>query len=392
MDEQEQPQGGSSDEPQNKAEGFFTVNLSQVDDMVRQGAGAEEVMAYLILARGCGKDSSTAHGANSIANRTGLTHYKAEQSLEWLIESGHILKHEDTERLIKIDHTLKHEGVERKKRLSRWQLTEPIDGHELALANALVDGIGRGKDNPPLTRIYNEVGMGNHCVFPDARLDALMVLLHLYRHHLMADYGGVNPRAGIFRSWQATENSTGEQVVDVKGTNVALYEIEGSNSTMYLKFAKEALFYVADTEERNVRFWDAFYNLNKFGFMYEVTQVWNGDPDKDKKAEPLYTLYIHDRHARDSEPYLSRDIHSAAMRLGAMDAYSEFPPTTNNYFGDSENIVGTDRFRYIANKKVGGFPIGIYRLRFRAATKDTGKGILAEKSRVNHWAAILSKL
>ena len=392
MDEQEQPQGGSSDEPQNKTGKFFTVNLSQVDDMVRQGAGAEEVMAYLILARGCGKNRSTAYGANSIANRTGLTHYKAEQSLEWLIESGHILKHEDTEKLIKIDHILKHEGVERKKRLSRWQLTEPIDGHELALANALVDGIGRGKDNPPLTRIYNEVGMGVHCVFPDARLDALMVLLHLYRHHLMADYGGVNPRAGIFRSWQATENSTGEQVVDVKGTNVALYEIEGSNSTMYLKFAKEALFYVADTEERNVRFWDAFYNLNKFGFMYEVTQVWNGDPDKDKKAEPLYTLYIHDRHARDSEPYLSRDIHSAAMRLGAMDAYSEFPPTTNNYFGDSENIVGTDRFRYIANKKVGGFPIGIYRLRFRAATKDTGKGILAEKSRVNHWAAILSKL
>ena len=392
MDEQEKPQGGSSDEPQNKAEGFFTVNLSQVDDMVRQGAGAEEVMAYLILARGCGKDSSTTHGANSIANRTGLTHYKAEQSLEWLIESGHILKHEDTEKLIKIDHILKHEGAERKKRLSRWQLTEPIDGHDLALANALVDGIGRGKDNPPLTRIYNEVGMGVHCVFPDARLDALMVLLHLYRHHLMADYGGVNPRAGIFRSWQATENSTGEQVVDVEGTNAALYEIEGSNSTMYLKFAEEALSYVTDKDEKSVRFWDAFHNLEKLGFMYEVTQVWSGDPDKDKKAEPLYTLYIHDRHARESEPYLSKDIHNAAIRRGAMDAYSEFPPTRNNFFGDSENIVGTGRFRYIANKKVGGFPLGIYRLRFRAATKDAGKGMLAEKSRVNNWKSILGKL
>ena len=181
-------------------------------------------------------------------------------------------------------------------------------------------------------------------------------------------------------------------MVDVEGTNAALYEIEGSNSTMYLEFAGKALFYVADKEERSIRFWDAFHNLEKLGFMYEVTQVWSGDPDKDKKAEPLYTLYIHDRHARESEPYLSKDIHNAAIRRGAMDAYSEFPPTRNNFFGNSENIVGTGRFRYIANKKVGGFPLGIYRLRFRAATKDAGKGMLAEKSRVNNWKSILGKL
>lgn len=374
FDGQEKPQGGSGDEPQNKAGGFFTVNLSQVDSMVQQGAGAEEVMAYLVLARGCGKNSSTAHGANSIANRTGLTHYRAEQSMEWLINGSYILK------------ILKHEGIEGKKRLSRWQLTEPMDGHELALANALMDGIGRGANNPPLTRIYNEVSMGNHCVLPDARLDALMVLLHLYRHHLMADYGGVNPRAGIFRSWQAAENFNGESVVDVDGTNAALYEIEGSNTTMYLKFAEEALLYVADNEERNVRFWDAFRNLHKLGFMYEVTQVWSGNPEKDKKAEPLYTLYIHDRHARESEPYLSSEVHKAAMRRGTMSGYSF---STQDPW---ENVAGTGRFRFIANKKVGGFPLGIYRLRFRAGTKDTGKGILAEKSRVNNWATILSKL
>ena len=40
FDGQEKPQGGSGDEPQNKAGGFFTVNLSQVDSMVQQGAGA----------------------------------------------------------------------------------------------------------------------------------------------------------------------------------------------------------------------------------------------------------------------------------------------------------------------------------------------------------------
>ncbi|MDD4963666.1 MAG: hypothetical protein PHI11_07085 [Gallionella sp.] len=373
----EQIDQATDEDPKMKTGGFFTVNLSQIDSMVMQEAGAEEVMAYLVLARGCGKNSTTAHGANSIANRTGLTHYKAEQSMEWLIDGGYILK---------------HEGVEGKKRLSRWQLTEQMDEHELALANALMDGIGRGKDNPPLTRIYNEVGMGNHMMLKDARLDALMVLLHLYRHHLMADYGGVNPRAGIFRNWQAADNFNGEQVVDVEGTNAALYEIEGGSNTMYLKFAEEALFYVADTEERNVRFWDAFHNLHKLGFMYEVTQVWSGNPEKDNKAEPLYTLYIHDRHARESEPYLSKAIHSAAIRRGAMDAYVEFSHIgLGTDRGESANI-GSGKFRFIAHKKVGGFPLGIYRLRFRAGTKDTGKGILAENIRVKHWESILAKL
>lgn len=368
MDEQVTPKGGSSDEPQNKVGGFFTVNLSQVDGMVRKGAGAEEVMAYLVLARGCGKNSSTAHGANSVANRTGLTYYKAEQSMEWLVEGGYIIKRE----------------VEGKK--PRWQLTKPVDGHELALANALVDGIGRGLDNPPLTRIYREVSMGKHCVLTDARLDALMVLLHLYRHHLMADFGGVNPRAGIFRSWKAADNIYEEQVMEIEGTNAAIYEIEGDAASVYLKFAGEALFYVSDTEERSLRFWDAFHNLKGFGFMYEVTQVWDSDPENDKKAEPLYTLYIHDRHARESEPYLIKDVHRAATRRGAMEYFHL------NTHDDEESVINSGRYRFIANKKVGGFPIGIYRLRFRAGTKDTGKGILAEKKRVNDWAAILGKL
>ena len=349
-----------------KLGGFFTVNLSQIDNMVKQGAGADDVMAYLVLARGRGKNDLAWYGANAVANRTGLTYYKAAQSKEWLIGGGYT-----------------HEGVDGKK---RWQITKQMDVHDLALANALVDGIGSGEDNPPLARIYNEVSMGVHCVLPDARLDALMVLLHLYNHHSMADYGGVNPRAGIFRGWKATENSDGDQVVDVEGTNAALYEIEGSFSSVFLRFAEEALCYVTDKDEKSVRFWDAFHNLEKLGFMYEVTQVWSGNPEKDKKEEPLYTLYIHDSYARKSERYLSKLIHSAAIKHGAM-----LGSSLGKELG-MDTVIGTGRFRYIAHKKSGGFPIGIYRLRFRAGTKDTGKGMMAEESRFNNWADILAKL
>jgi hypothetical protein len=47
-------------------------NLLQVDRMVQQGAGAEEVMAYLVLVRGTSarRKGLTTHGANSVATRS----------------------------------------------------------------------------------------------------------------------------------------------------------------------------------------------------------------------------------------------------------------------------------------------------------------------------------
>jgi len=170
-----------------------------------------------------------------------------------------------------------------------------------------------------------------------------MVLLRLYLHHSLADFGGVNPRSGVFRQWVATENSGGERVMDLEGTNASLYEIAGGNQIVFARFSAEALFYVSDETEKQERFGDAFHNLSRFDFVYEVIQVWNADPGKDKKAEPLYTLYVKDRHAREQEPYLSRKIHNAAFRRGALKFYGEFPDSEDE-LDESRNIVGTGRF------------------------------------------------
>lgn len=360
--------------------GFFILNLLQVDRMVQQGAGAEEVMAYLVLVRGTSSRSKgvTTHGANSIATRTGMTYYRAEQALDWLASVDY------TEKLV--DDT----DQPNKKRKARWRILENPDVLELPLANSLLDGIGRGKAHPPLERIYNNVSLGKHLVKADARLDALMVLLRLYLHHSLADFGGVNPRCGVFRQWVATENSYGERVVDLEDTNAALYEIEGGSKMVYGKFSAEALFYVTDEAERRVRFWDAFYNLSRFGFVYEAIQVWSADPEKDKKAEPLYTLHVKDRHARTQDPYLSREIHNAAFRCGALEPHEEF--NVEDELNEARNIIGTGRFRFIATRKSGGFPIGIYRLRFRPHTRDTSKGMAVERRRVGEWAQCLRYL
>jgi len=371
---------------------FFAVNLNQIDRIVDAGAGVEEVMAYVVLARGVNGRRNTplsTHGANSIAKRTGMSYRKAEATLDWLVKLEFIRKAPSPENA-------------NKSKLARWLLAEEIEPNDVYLANALTDGIGRGKNNPPLMRIYDQT-KSKLGALADARLDAMMMLLHLYRYSDMQDCGGIDPRAGIYRQWVEAENTWGEKITDLHGTNAAIYEIKGGDEWMFIKFAKEAPPYIGPDDEISERGWDAFNNLHRMGFLYEVTQVWSADPNgkNGRKAEPLYTLYVHDRHARESEPYLQKEIHSAALRRGDMDEYVEFAhlgmEKMGIYGSEGGNIIGgagqpTGRFRYIANKKAGAFPIGIYRLRFRPKTRDTGRGMAAEKQRVDFWINSLKKI
>lgn len=366
-----------------KAGGFFIVNLKQIDSMVSNGANADDVLAYLVLTKGINKKNDinlTSYGAQAIYKYTGITYTRAESALQWLLTNGYIAKAEGEGIPAQLG-----KGTSRKHK-PKWILNQVADIQSTALANALVEGIGRGKDNPPLMRIYNETKLSEHCIIADSILDSVVVLVHLYWHHHFADCGGINPRTCLYNEWVSAENLSGEKVIDIDGTNAALYEIAGHQSTMFKTFANEALFYIDDEAERYLRFWEAINNIKSLGIMYEVIQVWDSNPNGNngRKAKPLYTLYIRDRHARDSEPYLQKAIHTFAFRVGAMDRSAEFSAYD---FGESN--LQTGQFRYIAVKKTGGYPIGIYRLRFRPHTQDTGIGMAAENKRVSEWENML---
>lgn len=350
--------------------GFFVVDFSQLIQIIETGGSAKELMAYLVLRRGAGSKTISTHGANSTAVRTGMTYTSAEHALAWLAENQFIAL-----------------APESAKRRPRWKISESDNPQELPLSNSLIDGIGKGKQNPPLARIYNDLPLGKRCLLADSQMDTLMLLLQMYQNHHLAEFGGVNPKLGLFREWDAASNSYGNKYQDLPGTNAALYEITRANTTIRASFCDAALFYVEDTDERRLRFKEAFGNLKAMGLFYEVTQIWSADPLTDESAHPLYTLYVHDRHARETDPYLSKEIHETAFRLGAMDMYDEFSDCT-----DSANIIGTNRFRYVATKQNGAFPIGIFRLRFRPHTRDVGKGMAAEQRRVDQWAAQLKSL
>ena len=367
-----------------KAGGFFVVDLNILNMIVDAGGIADDVMAYLVLSKGVNRRHRpenldrpvafiTSYGALAISKRTGISYTKAEGAIKWLLENRFIGKAEGESIPAQLG-----KGKDRKHK-SRWLIGRTLEPQDIALANALVDGIGRGKTNQPLKRIYNEIKLGAHCGVADSRLDAIMLLAYLYRHHTFGDCGGINPRSGLYRNWEAANNVMDVQVTKIDGTNLSLYEIKATENEVFNQFASEALFYIKDEAERHARFWEAFSNLKDCNLLYEVTQVWDANPNgsNGRRAEPLYTLYVHDRHARKSEPYLQSAIHNLAFKAGAMDRYTEF--------SDDGSNIKSGRHRYVANSKTGGYPIGIYRLRYRAGTTDTGIGMAAEHSRVNRW-------
>lgn len=345
--------------------GFFSVSLDQIDRIVRSGGGSEEIICYLMICRGLGKQGYSTWAVKACANYSLMTNHRANKCVEWLLAKNFISIHSDP-----IEKPVK----------SRPRFLISQGESEIALANALIEGVGQGKNNPPMKRI-GLLGMGAIGGREEAQLDVLMVLLHLYQHEIMADYGGVDPTSGLYRCWRGCENSTGDMVTDIEGTNLRLYEIEGDDQQVYLKFAGAALFYVTDATERTDRFWQAIATLKTtLGWLYETTQIWTADPSKNPRAEPMYTLYVHDNHARQTDPYLSRDIHNALFKLGLLDRHLEFhDPDPDSVF------TGSGRFRFVAERRQGGFPIGIYRLKFRPHTQDTGKGIERETDRVAVW-------
>ena len=362
---------------------FFGMNMSVAKKIIDTGGGADELMAYIVLARGVSKQNKSrisTHGAQSISKRTGMTYTKAEKAINSLCASEVISKP-----ITKIDKATPD------NRKTKWVVNDAgTDTNiNLWLANAIADGLGNDEIKSPLERIYTDTPLGSSSRITEARLDTMMVLLTLYQHHELEAYGGVNPKIGLYREWKASENVVDREKTNIPDTNASLYEIAGSHEQVFIKFAEEALFYIENTTDRHNRFWSAFNNIKALGLVYEVTQIWSSNPSIDIKAEPLYTLYIHSESARKSEPYLQTEIHKTAFRFGVMDRYSEFANMEDN---EDYSDIKSGRFRYIGHSIHGGYPIGIYRLKYRAKTSDTGKGIEAERMRVGHWEKILMNL
>lgn len=353
--------------------GFFAMSVAVLHKIIDQGGDASDLMAYMVLAKhtsGWGKwkyTLSTA-GAKAVSSKTGLTFRQAQVRLDWLKDKGFIQSGDDVRDMP--EYVTDEVTHQRQVTKVRWVLGERLGTNRVYLSHALVDGVGGGKNRPPLIRLWNEVIMRKCPKIIDARTDALLLLIHCYTEQSIEDYGGINPSV-LYTAWPVAE----ENINSFEG-NETVVPIEEGDTIASKEFQCVVLPHVPESE-RNERFWGAYRNLLRLGFLYEVLEVWRDNPLNNPRAELFYPLYVRDRHARKSEPYCQKEIHNY-LAATWMEEYSEF----NEMIDEAQQAK---QFRLIKSRGDNECVIGIYRLKFRPHTEDTGRGMAKENDRAESW-------
>ena len=364
--------------------GFFAVSVPVLHRILEQGGDAGDLMAYLVLAKhttGWGKwkyQTSTA-GAKAISKKTGLTYRQAQVRLDLLQKKGFIQPGgaEGTP-----SHVTSETVHQREATKVRWLLGK-LEDDRAYLAHSLIEGIGQGRQHPPLERLWDEVKLGPCTSVKEARADSLLLLIHCYAEQSIRDYGGINPNC-LRGNWQEADTPYGLE--DMNWLMMELEQPEESHQSASLDFVGKVLPHVPEGDRPN-RFWNAFSNLRLLGFMYEVLQVWQDNPLENPRAELFYPLYVLDYHARDSDPYCQRDIHGFLEQCGYLDGHDLYGP---------EGIIeeaqgGRKTFRILRTEGGRECVIGTYRLRFRPSTEDTGRGMKEEGYRAESWKQTLER-
>lgn len=349
---------------------MFSVSSATIRALAEEDASFEVMMAYIILARGVSIRSArrvSAYSSQNIVAKTHLEQARVETALRTLARKGIVDLQENP--------NPEDKGV-------RWVLQDAMQ--DIYIPTILTDN---KRMPPPIMRLQH-VPVAGH---PEAEfvVDDLVALLMLYMFQDMEKCGGVDPRAGLFRQWTTVAGSQfyPHQVVNIIGSDAAIFEVGGATELMFERFADHAFSHVKDSDARRDRFFNALRNLRHLGFVYEVSQIWDSDPNAADGVEslPLYTHYVHDQTARSLDPSLQKEIQRVAYRLGVTDGYDEF---TEPDYTNAEAV----KFRYVADKQVGGYPIAIYRLKYRHTSAEISVNTDGESRRANAWLKELKEL
>jgi len=94
---------------------------------------------------------------------------------------------------------------------------------------------------------------------------------------------------------------------------------------------------------------------------------------------------------RGFDPYIQGHIIDVANEYDLIDINSHFREIMCESSQMSHNVFN-EHLAYIAYKTQNGFPIGIYRLRYRPKDRETGRGIVREQARMDYWKTLFNKL
>lgn len=345
----------------------FMISSQFVLQLANSGADFTVVLTYLLLARGVGQldgRRTTSSNAAFIISKTQWDNDTVTEAIEWLKQQGYI---EMVEVLVD------------KERTAQWLIND--GALDTSMPISLIDGNGV----TPLIRLYSPRILSEEENL--MQVDHLIVLCILYLYNDMTMYSGIDPRIGLYRRWIDFNKAYSTPIVNIVNSDAAIYEVKGRTEVMFQGFANQFFTYITDESDRLERVANALQRLILNGYLYETAQIWDTDPlgqDGDE-AIPLYVIYVHDIIAKTDEPALQKMIQRVAYRLGVKDGYSEF--TEIDYEkGDAVS------FRFVGDKQVGGFPIGIFRLKFKASGESDLASMDAESVRASAWLRELQYL
>lgn len=362
---------------------FFALDLNTVYLLVRCEAKFNDICAYLILVRGSkahGAARATAYGAQAISQRLNISRPRAEKHLRWL-ECANVDKQDFS--FIRAFPDKRGELRPKNRRgvsAYRWMVHESSDPKQVYLPNSLCDGLKNAHADSPIAQL-GQLSSTFDQNKDQLQTDALLILLRCYFYHDLDAFAGLDPEA-VFYKLEELTNLDGESQYEIPNSDLVYCQIKMGGMAAGKNFVSNSL--LGAVEAKVERFWQGFEALLGLGLLYRVTTVWSGDSGNDSSAEILYTLYVHDFHARQDDPYLQKEIHSFLLKKGALFAEDEF-----SYDGQF-NAVGSGIFRFL-RKSIEHKAIGIFRLRFRPRTRDTGIGMEAERKRVAEWSRELQQ-
>ena len=344
--------------------GFSAIDLTACQQIIDAGGGYNELAAFIILAchtSGTGRAPhrlSTA-GAKAVSTKTGISYRKAGKALDWLLEN-------------KVIERAPGDPSTPRARQVRWTVAN-YNEHLVYIPHSLIHGVSG--ETPPLMRIYAESQLGPAKKVHMSRLDTLWVLVRLYQHQLIEDFGGVDPNV-IWAEWDKLENDEFAEAIQSAGVTFTPFtpHQEHTYSASH-NFVVECL--GENSEENAARFWHAFRQLKVFGLYYDVLQCWDSDPREDDNAEIAFPIYVFDEAATD--PYIGNDI-NRVIRL-----HIDYPDETL-YFREDGKLVF-----FCPSLDEEPFVLGAIRMRYRASTQDTGVGLELQKSMVKSWGHLLSE-
>lgn len=335
---------------------YFRTSYQAVRSAAKSGR-YEDAAAFIVLARhangrppaGLAPYKFSGAGVNAVHEKAGLSEETARAAVLRLQEFDLICP----------------ASIEVKKLSysARWEINQ--DNLDLDLPHLLTDSV-EGISSA-LRRIRG-------LTFQDARkdaalsntsdsgfkLDVLMMLLAIYRHTSMNQYGGLSPQC-CFRLWEIKSQTP-------KSGGIR-WGAEPETERVFPTFIEECISRnvqntkTTPTDEHKKRFWVAWGKLKELGLIYEAVALFDVDPFRNSTAQLTCTLRVNDYHAgsagKNGDPSL----------LGLLEAnhgssYAFYTPVTNER-GEPEAM-----WVILPNK--AGAIVGVWRPRFRVSNQDTG--------------------